>query len=190
MRSMKFYEIRTTLPARGGITGDGNVLSKFSQMPMCYFGVLKDILSSLRKPGPRDCYYFCSCLGVSTFQIGRQGFSSRAGNSSALLPSTFQPEATTSKTALPPAALQVSRAVAFVPLICLFKRKATSLRLTPFWQDYAAYLTWWDVFLHLFPNDRDNLPLTETSNLSCVFSCRGTTPAALWIYVLSHFCIA
>ena len=73
MRSMKFYEIRTTLPARGGITGDGNVLSKFSQMPMCYFGVLKDILSSLRKPGPRDCYYFCSCLGVSTFQIGRQG---------------------------------------------------------------------------------------------------------------------
>lgn len=98
--------------------GDCNDLSKFSQMPMCYFGVLQDILSSLRKPCPGDCYYFCSCLGVSTFQIGRQGFSSRAENSSALLPSTFQPEATTSKTAIPPAAPQVSRAVAFVPLIC------------------------------------------------------------------------
>lgn len=118
MKSTKFYEIRTTLPARGGIMGDCNVLSKFSQMPMCYSGVPQDILSSLRKPCPGDCYYFCSRLGVSTFQIGRQGFSSGAENSSALLPSTFQPEATTSKTALPPAALQVSRAVAFVPLIC------------------------------------------------------------------------
>lgn len=117
MKSTKFYEIRTTLPARGGTMGDCNDLSKFSQMPMCYFGVLQDIFS-LRKPCPGDCYYFCSCLGVSTFQIGRQGFSSRAENSSALLPPTFQLEATTSKTAIPPAALQVSRAVAFVPLIC------------------------------------------------------------------------
>ena len=89
-----------TLSVEGGIMGDFNFLSKFSEMIMCYFGIFKDILSSLRKPGPGDCY-FCPCLGVSAFQIGKWGFSSRVGNFFFPLPSPFQSRPITSKTALP-----------------------------------------------------------------------------------------
>ena len=39
-----------TLSVEGGIMGDFNFLSKFSEMIVCYFGIFKDILSSLRKP--------------------------------------------------------------------------------------------------------------------------------------------
>lgn len=106
-----------TLSVEGGIMGDFNFLSKFSEMTVCYFGIFKDILSSLRKPCPGDCY-FCPCLGVSAFQTGKWGFSSRVENLFSPLPSPFQSRPITSKTALPPAVLQVLWAVSFVPLIC------------------------------------------------------------------------
>ena len=43
-----------TLSVEGGIMGDFNFLSKFSEMILCYFGIFKDILSSLRKTCPGD----------------------------------------------------------------------------------------------------------------------------------------
>ena len=43
-----------TLSVQGGIMGDFNFLSKFSEMILCYFGIFKDILSSLRKTCPGD----------------------------------------------------------------------------------------------------------------------------------------
>lgn len=73
-----------TLPV-GGVMADFNFLSTEINM---YYIRIKTFLSSLRKT-LRDCSYFCCCQGVSTFQAGRRGFSSRAGNSFCLLHSPF-----------------------------------------------------------------------------------------------------
>lgn len=65
--------------------GDFDFLS--TEINMYYIGI-KLFLSSLRKT-LRACHYFCCCQGVSTWQVGRREFSSRAGNSFSLLHSPF-----------------------------------------------------------------------------------------------------
>lgn len=118
---------------------------------MCYFGIFKDVLSSLRKPCPGDCY-FCPCLVVSAFQIGKWGFSSRVGNFFSPLPSLFQSGPITSKTALPPAVLQVLWAVSFVPLTC-HQEKGCQPVADPVLTKLPspAFLTWWDMLLPYIP---------------------------------------
>ena len=176
-----------TLSVEGGIMGDFNFLSKFSEMIMCYFGIFKDILSSLRKPGPGDCY-FCPCLGVSAFQIGKWGFSSRVGNFFFPLPSPFQSRPITSKTALPPAVLQVLWAVSFVPLSC-HQEKGCQPVVDPVWTKLPspAFLTWWDMLLSYIPKREVTYLSLKQAVLSVFFSRGGTTLAAWRIYFSSHF---
>lgn len=147
--------------------GDFNFLS--TEINMDYIGI-KIFLSSLRKT-LRDCYYFCCCQGVSTFQVGRWGFSSRAGNSFSLLHSPFPIWGNYFKDSASPAALQVLWALSFfVPTHHLPSGERQQpqgwphVNMSPF----PSIPTWWDMFLPV-SRDKDNLPITEISTFFIFF---------------------
>lgn len=164
--------------------GDFNFLPKFSEMSMCYFGIFKDVLSSLRKPCPGDCY-FCPCLVVSAFQTGKWGFSSRVGNFFSPLPSPFQSGPITSKTS-------PSSSAGFVG--CFFCSPHLSSReglptcgwprfdKTPF--PSIPYLMGYASPLY----SKERWLTSHWNKRSCLFFFPpgGTTFAAWWIYFSSH----
>ena len=110
-----------TLSVEGGIMGDFNFLSKFSEMILCYFGIFKDILSSLRKTCPGDVTFvlFFFLLLSLTRSLSFPNWEMRVqqqGRKFLFSPSISFPIWANHFKDSP--SLQVLWAVSFVPLIC------------------------------------------------------------------------